>query len=254
MTNSTAWLRFWAFIRIAAAMLGSGAIVAQLQQSVANALSASTPHGSDVPTVIANFFSFFTIQSNVLAVVILIIGGAYLLTRARDDIEEPTWFGVALASVSTYMIVTGIVYNTLLRGVALPQGTTVPWSNEVLHVVIPIVLLLDVFLAPRRRALSWRTAWIIVIYPIVWVVYTLVRAPLITAPATGDPYWYPYPFLNPNNFDNGYGTVAVYIVGIAVAIIAVALFVIWVGHSRVAKRVDALVPDAGAGPDQGNQA
>ncbi len=85
------------------------------------------------------------------------------------------------------MIVTGIVYNTLLRNVELPQGVTVPWSNEVLHVVIPLFLLADVLLAPRRRALGWSTIAVTAIFPLVWAVYTLIRANLIIAPATGQP-------------------------------------------------------------------
>ena len=48
--------------------------------------------------------------------------------------------------------------------------------------------------------------WIIVAYPIVWVFYTLVRANLIIAPATGDAWWYPYPFLDPNG-PGGVGSV-----------------------------------------------
>ena len=37
--------------------------------------------------------------------------------------------------MTTYMIVTGLVYNILLRGIELPQGSEpIPWSNETLHV------------------------------------------------------------------------------------------------------------------------
>ena len=45
-------------------------------------------------------------------------------------------------------VVTGVVYNLLLRGVELPQGTTVEWSNEVLHVVACAYIVLDWFIAP----------------------------------------------------------------------------------------------------------
>ena len=41
------------------------------------------------------------------------------------------------------MVVTGVVYNLLLRGIVLDQGTTVPWSNEVMHLVGPAFMLLD---------------------------------------------------------------------------------------------------------------
>jgi len=125
-----------------------------------------------------------------------------------------------------------LVYNILLRGVPLPQGVTVPWSNEVLHVVIPLFLLADLLFAPRRRALRWSAVAITTIFPIVWVVYTMIRANLVIAPATGNTWWYPYPFLDPHLVPGGYLGVAGYIVGIAIAIIGVACFVVWVGRRR----------------------
>ena len=225
----TTW---WPYARLAAAVLALAAIIAQLSRSIANALAASTEWGQHLPTVTANFLSFFTILSNLLAAIVLTIGAIWALRHRRDTEREPTWFAVLLVCVSTYMIVTGIVYNTLLRGVELPQGVTVPWSNEVLHVVIPLFLLADVLLAPRRRALGWSAVFITALFPLAWALYTLVRANLIIAPATGDPWWYPYPFLDPHLVPGGYLGVSGYIVGIAIAIIGVAFFVVWIGRRR----------------------
>lgn len=228
----TTW---WPYARLAAAVLGLAAIIAQLSRSIENALAATTEWGQHLPTVAANFLSFFTILSNLLAAIVLIIAAIWALRHRRDTGVEPTWLAVILACVSTYMIVTGIVYNTLLRGVELPQGVTVPWSNEVLHVVFPLLLLIDLLFAPRRRALRWSAVAIITIFPIGWVVYTMIRANLIIAPATGEAWWYPYPFLDPHLVPGGYLGVSAYIVGIAIAIIGVACFVVWVGRRRGAR-------------------
>ncbi len=235
MTRPSLTDRFWPYLRLLAAALVAAAVIAQLERTISNALVAVPPATGHVPTVVANFLSFFTIQSNIASAVVLVIAAVWGWTRGKRATEESTGIAIALACVTTYMIVTGIVYNTLLRNVELPQGVTVPWSNEVLHVVIPLFMLVDLLLAPRRRALAWSVAWIIVIYPIVWVVYTLVRAPLITAPASGLPYWYPYPFLDPN-LQGGYLPVGLYVVGIAIATVGVGLFVIWVGRRRAANR------------------
>lgn len=225
----TTW---WPYARLAAAALGLAAVIAQLSLTVQIALEASTPYGSHLPTVWTNFLSFFTIDSNIIAAVVLVIAAIWALRHRGDAEAEPRWLAVLLVCASTYMIVTGIVYNTLLRGVELPQGVTVPWSNEVLHVVIPLFLLADLLFAPRRRALRWRAVAIATIFPITWVVYTMIRANLIIAPATGETWWYPYPFLNPHIVPGGYLGVAGYIVGIAIAIIGVACFVVWVGRRR----------------------
>ncbi|WP_345801047.1 Pr6Pr family membrane protein [Microbacterium sp. AZCO] len=229
MTRTPAWARTWALMRAAASLLILAAIVAQAVRTIGGAIDA----GRDVATTIVNFFSFFTILSNVVSVVVLAWAAVWFWSRGRRvAAPEPRALATVLACATTNMLVTGVVYNTLLRGIALPQGTTVPWSNEVLHVVGPIFLAADLFLAPRRRALPWRSIAEVLIFPIVWVVYTLVRGPLTTNPTTGAPFWYPYPFLDPNNFDDGYGTVALYVAGIAIAISLFATLVVWVGRRR----------------------
>lgn len=227
----TTW---WPYARITASALGFAAIIAQLVRTLTVAMAATTDYGSHLPTVAVNFFSFFTILSNLASAIMLAVAAIWAWAKGRDAAREPRWLAVMLACVATYMITTGIVYNLLLRGIALPQGATVPWSNEVLHVVIPLFLLADVLFAPRRRALSWGALGTIAVFPIVWAVYTLVRANLITAPATGRPYWYPYPFLDPHITPGGYLGVAAYIVGIAVAIVAVGAGVVWVSRGRAA--------------------
>lgn len=225
----TTW---WPYARLAAAALGFAAIVAQLTRTIQNAVEADTAWGGHLPTVTANFLSFFTIESNLLAAIVLAVGAILAWTSGRRSDREPGWFAVLLVCVSTYMIVTGVVYNLLLRGIELPQGVTVPWANEVLHVVIPLFLLADVLFAPRRRALPWSTMLIAAAFPIVWAVYTLLRANLIIAPGTGDPWWYPYPFLDPHLVPGGYLGVSGYIIGIAGAIVAAAALVVWAGRRR----------------------
>ncbi|MFJ4172633.1 Pr6Pr family membrane protein [Microbacterium sp. NPDC089696] len=229
---------WWPYARLAAAALGLAAVIAQLSRTLQIATQATTPWGADLPTVGGNFLSFFTIDSNLIAAVAFVLGAVWALRHRGDDEPEPRWLAVLLVCAGTYMIVTGIVYNTLLRGIELPQGVTVPWSNEVLHVIVPVLLLLDVLFAPRRRSLPWSTVAITAIFPLAWVAYTMIRANLVISPATGEPWWYPYPFLNPNVVPGGYLGVAGYIVGIAIAIVGVAFFVVWVGRRRAAS-----VPD-----------
>ena len=149
-----------------------------------------------------------------------------MLRRAGADGAESRGFATALVCISTYMIITGIVYNLLLRNIPLPQGSTVPWSNEILHVWAPIFLLLDVLFAPRRRALSWSALGAVVVFPIVWLAYTLIRGPLVHDFRTGNDWWYPYPFLNPHVQPWGYCSAALYVLGIAVAVIGIGAFVV----------------------------
>lgn len=237
MLRSRSWAMTWTVLRLLVAAAILAAIAVQLTVTITNAVE----RGRDVGTTLANFFSFFTILSNFGAVIVLVWAALWFLTRRRRadvaTLVQPRGLAVVLASVTTYMIITGIVYNALLRFVPLPIGSEpVPWSNEVMHLVAPLFLLADLFVAPARRALAPRTIWAIIAFPIVWVVYTLVRGPVVTDPTGAPPWWYPYPFLDPHAFDNGYVGVALYVVGIAAAIVAVGVGVLWVSRRAGERR------------------
>jgi hypothetical protein len=215
-------------VRIVAAALILTAEFVQFAETQSNWRGQGVP---DIGTKVVNFFSFFTIQSNLVGAVTLAIGAVVLIRGGRSGVD-PRWFAVLRACATTYLITTGIVYNLLLRGIELPQGTTVPWTNEVLHVAAPILLLLDWLFAPGRRRLAFATVGIIVIYPIVWAVYTMIRGPFVSDELTGATSWYPYPFLNPDTSANGYLSVAFYVLLIAVVIAAVGTGVVAISRNR----------------------
>lgn len=216
----------FALIRIAVAAAIVAAVVGQLLTSVGY---WSAKGGVDIATHTVHFFSFFTIDSNVLSAVVLLIGAYFLLFRKGDD---PKWYNLLRATTATYMITTGVVYNLLLRGIELPQGSTLAWSNEILHVVACLWLLLDWLLAPGRTPIASRELWKVLVFPLVWCVYTLVRGPLVLDTVYGNPFWYPYPFLNPNTSANGYFSVAFYVILITLVISVAGAGVLWVSRRK----------------------
>ena len=213
-------------LRIVIAVAIAAAIVGQLLTSIAFWRSRGV---DNLTTNIVNFFSFFTVESNVAAAVILAIGAVFLAVRTEAD---PPWFHVARAAVVSYMATTGIVYNLLLRGIELPQGSTLAWSNEILHVIAPAYLVVDWILAPGRTRLGMRSLRVIVVFPILWAIYTLIRGPLVSDPVSGADHWYPYPFLNPATSANGYLSVTFYVILIAAVICLVAAGVIWLSRRQ----------------------
>lgn len=203
-------------LRAVGAVVVAAAIVGQFFYSIEWRAENGIPENG-IPII--NFFSYFTIDSNIATVVVLVTG-AILLWRGGGS--DPRWFGVLRACVTAYMVTTGVVYNLLLRGIEL-DGATLGWSNEILHVVGPLLLAIDWLFAPGRRPLPWSTIGIVVVFPIVWATYTMVRGPFVVDPTRAaltpgyEIGWYPYPFLEPSG-PGGYGSVVVYIVLIAVII------------------------------------
>jgi hypothetical protein len=157
----------------------------------------------------ANHFSYFTVLSNVFAGVVALLG-----------VFSPVSAQIRGAAV-LYMTTTGIVYALLLRGVDVQ---TPAYANWVLHVVVPILVVVEWLLAPERTT----RAWIWLSFPLAYVAYTLVRGPIVD--------WYPYPFLDPRQ--NGYGEVLLNSVFVAVVIAALAYAVSWIG-TKLAQRSSA---------------
>ena len=199
----------FAVLRIVAALAIGAAVVGQIVTSLAFWQSQGL---TDIPFRLVNFFSFFTIESNILATVVLVMAVGLTLLQ-----KNPMWFTVLRAVATTFMVTTGIVYNLLLRGIELPQGSTLDWSNEILHLWGPLYMLVDWIVAPGRLRLEWKHIGTIVAFPIVWAVYTLIRGAVTYDPLL-DGGWYPYPFLNPELSANGYLSVAFYVILIAAVI------------------------------------
>ncbi|MGC4192744.1 MAG: Pr6Pr family membrane protein [Thermomicrobiales bacterium] len=143
-------------------------------------------HGSHGdPFKQANFFSFFTIQSNIIAAVVLLIGASGLPFVARPTRQWDLVRGAA----AIYLTLTFIVFALLLSTITEELQTTIPWVNDVVHRIVPLVLIADFLLVPLSRRITFRQSLVWMIYPLLWLGYTLVRAQIVD--------WYPYPFLDP---------------------------------------------------------
>src|SRR6187402_2619715 len=100
-----------------------------------------------------NFFGYFTIQSNIITVVALLL--AALATFAGKP--QAPWLQLLRGCATTYIVIVGIVYNTLLVG--LPGGVELPWANTIMHVILPLYAGLDWVLFGDRDALAWKRFW-----------------------------------------------------------------------------------------------
>ena len=134
-------------LRVLVALLGLSAVVTEVVVLVGR--------GTFVP---GNFFSFFTIQSNLLAGVTLLL----VVTRPGTP-----WLSWLRGLATLCMVVTGIVFSVLLSGLPADVLTAVPWDNVVLHYLVPIWFALD-WLAraadpagavPQRACCGCSTRW-----------------------------------------------------------------------------------------------
>lgn len=202
-----------ALLRLAVASLVAVAIVTQITDEVV--------HGAFVPS---EYFSYFTIESSLMNVVVLAVGAVVGLRR----VEETELFTSVRVAIVAYAVVTGAVYNILLRNLPSAGGYQAPhWPNEVMHVWVPIFIVLDWLLAPGAARVAWSRLWLVVCFPLAWLAFTLVRGAITR--------WYPYPFLEPNG-PGGMGSVTVYVVAIAAFIVLIAVIAIMLARLRASRQ------------------
>jgi hypothetical protein len=174
---------------------------------------------------LANFLSYFTVESNLFAAVVLVGSGLTLSPRG----EGAT--GAMLRGAATlYLMITGLVFSLLLAGLEGVEFTAVPWDNIVLHYLMPVLIMLDWVITPPTVRISFRRGLIWLAYPLAYVAYSLIRGRIVD--------WYPYPFLDPG--PRGYTGVIQSSIGIALTAAAlVYVLTIFTGPVSLFERMRA---------------
>ncbi len=207
MSSLNWWIRGY---RVFFSLLALAALVAQLMQSI----------GAQRSTF--DFFSYFTIQSNIIAVGVLL----WVATKGTSNPKLLSRDLLRGAPV-LYLSITGIVFALFLADIPL---VTVPFANTVLHKLMPVVMVGDWLLNPPEKTLSFRLAVLWIVYPLAWLAYTMLRGALVG--------WYPYPFLNPA-VAGGYGAVLFYILLILIGALLTVWIIVWMG--RMARRYSPFI-------------
>ena len=158
-----------------------------------------------------NYFSFFTILTNIL-VALAFTGPLIDANRrlARWSASE----GVR-AAVAMYIVVVGVVYHVLLAPHWKPEGLMYG-VNLVLHYVMPVAFVLDwLWFTPKGR-LRWvdPARWLVVV--LIYGGWTLAHGKL-----SG---WWPYWFVDVDQL--GLGKAMVYFAGLLVFFLIVGLIVV----------------------------
>jgi hypothetical protein len=157
---------------------------------------------------VVNFFSYFTNLSNIFASVVMVVGALFLIQGRRPTLTDDIIRGTSVVC----MALVGIVFSILLRNEDL--GNLLPWVNNVVHYIMPIVVVLDWLFQPPQSELAVKQITYWLIFPLIYLIYSIVRGAVVG--------FYAYPFFNPDKV-GGYGGAFIY----SVAILAVFLVVSW---------------------------
>jgi hypothetical protein len=161
------------------------------------------------------FLSFFTILTNVLIAVALLLPVLAPGTRLGRFFDRP---GVRTA-LTGYIIMVGVVYFLLLRNLSQHVGWPL-FFEHMLHYVTPPLFVLDWLLFVDKGNLDWRPGLGALSYPALYIAWTLVHGAL-----SG---WYPYPFIDVP--DLGYPRALTNMAGLVVAFFGLELALVGVGR------------------------
>ena len=163
-----------------------------------------------------NFFSFFTVLTNTLAVVVL----SYALVQ-RDSAAKRFFLRPAISSgITVSILVVGLAYSLLLRHLWQPEGFQFI-ADELLHDVMPVVFVVYWWRCVPKGHLCLKHIGLWVIYPLVYFGYALLRGDLLGQ--------YQYPFIDVSTL--GYPQVFVNAGGILAGFVLIALAVVGLDKS-----------------------
>lgn len=158
------------------ALIGWFAVLTQFYLMMDNRVAS-------VAETIIRFFSFFTILTNSLVAVYF----TYQYSTGSSSIKSFFDKAGVLTAICLYITIVGLVYQIVLRHIWEPTGMQM-LVDELLHSVIPILTIFYWFRYENKREIQWGHLPYILIYPLIYLVYILVRGSF-----SG---FYPYPFVN----------------------------------------------------------
>ncbi len=167
----------------ALALVITAAVIAQIVVLLTGGADANTNADEQAVSAamrLVRFFSFFTVESNLLVL-------AAALTLVANPARDGRWWRVVRLDALLGIVITFIVFATILAGQVHHTGIGI-WINAGLHYVSPIMAVIGwAIWGPRPRIDRATIAWAFV-WPVAWVGYTFIHGA-----ASG---WWPYPFLN----------------------------------------------------------
>ena len=192
-----------------------GLVALGLQFSIS--IPAYMANGMSLPAALVQFFSFFTILTNIT--ITLIYLSALMAWNGLAWFRAPR----TRAMMVGVMMLVMIFYHVLLRPIWQPEGLFLV-CDYLLHYAAPILFALWWGLTQEHGQVDYAEAPAMLVPPVVYLAYVMARGALTSA--------YPYPTLNA--FELGYGQVAINVVMVALGL--TILYLITIGIDRALAR------------------
>ena len=169
--------------RVAAGILGWVSLALQYALVLTGSL------GADSFTRSINFFSYFTILTNILAALALTLPWLAPQSPPGKFFSRPT----VRTAIAAYIIIVMTIVYFVLRHLTELQG----WNfvaDLLLHYVMPVLFVIDWLFLVSKQTLKLKDTIYWLVFPIIYLAWTFVHGAF-----SG---FYPYPFLNGADLGN----------------------------------------------------
>lgn len=167
---------FTRVIAFIGAVIGWFAIIAQFYLIIINRVVS-------VPETIFRFFGYFTIDTNILIALCF----TFIFLGNKSSLGRFFSKATTISALTVYIIMVGIVYNTILRFIWDPQGLAMI-VDEILHSIMPVFFILFWVIFTPTSDLRWKNAFSWLIYPLVYMFYAIIHGAITK--------FYPYMFVD----------------------------------------------------------
>lgn len=196
------------------------------------------------PNGMAKQFWFFTLQTNVFVVIFAAILCVCIVLELCCNkpvafATKKTFLTLKLM-VSFFITITGVIYCFVLAPAGIiynhPDAPNMfNLRNVLLHIVVPIMTVVDYFLFSPKIYISKKTAFAFLIYPIFYFLLVNVRVW-----CGGTPFYdgtmYPYFFIDPTLDNQGWGAVCLYLAVISILFYLLARLYIYLSNKVLTKQ------------------
>ncbi len=169
-------------------------------------LMTKYPDSKSIARTTARFLSFFTIQTNILIAVCMLLPALLPSSRIGQLSSKPS----LRTAVMSYSALVAIVYFALLRNIGHDDGLE-RRADQILHYVTPTMFLIDWLVRVPRGRVPFSTVPAYLLYPGLYCASVFLYGAL-----TG---WHPYPFVDAVRL--GSGQLVANIVGVAVVAVTI---------------------------------
>jgi hypothetical protein len=146
-------------------------------------LMAQYPDSRSLVTTAIKFFSYFTILTNTLVALSMLLPLIAPNSMAGRGLSKPS----VRTATACYSVIVATVYFVLLRNVGGDERLELV-ADRLLHYITPVMFTIDWLAFVPRGQVRWTTIATSLILPILYGLWTLAHGAV-----TG---WYPYRFFN----------------------------------------------------------